>query len=295
MTTPLNSVGTMVATFIDPTGQEWPLSNTSDEWGWFTTPEIAGWNATPYEFTLDPVPRGGDDVRYIRSQSVRITWPLHIWGETHTEFLERYRSIRRAFMSTIHRQAPGILRVARPDGTAREIDVYYESGFQGEGGENWLSANPVLTLLAPEAYWRDVEPTTVVREYAPGADFLNPFPTISSASVIGSTTVDNPGDVEAWPTWVITGPMTVLTAANTTTNRSFELTYTLTAGQQITITTFRPTVRGPAGQNLVNSLNWPTAYLWSLMPGSNAITFTLAGSGAGSRIELDFYPRFDGA
>ncbi len=295
MTTPLNSVGTMVATFIDPTGEEWPLSNTTDEWGWFTTPEIAGWNATPYEFTLDPVPRGGDDVRYIRSQSVRITWPLHIWGETHTEFLTRYRNIRRAFMSTIHRQTPGILRVARPDGTAREIDVYYEAGFAGEGGENWLSANPVLTLLAPEAYWRDVEPTTVVREYAPGADFLNPFPTISSASVIGTTTIDNPGDVEAWPTWVITGPMTVLTATNTTTSRSFELTYTLTGGQQISITTFRPTVRGPAGQNLVNALNWPTAYLWSLMPGSNNITFTLAGSGAGSRIELDFYPRFDGA
>ena len=78
MTNPIADVGTMLATFIDPTGVEWPMSDTSDDRGYFTTAQIAGWGAPPFEITTDPVPRGGDSVRFIRSKSSRITWPLHI-------------------------------------------------------------------------------------------------------------------------------------------------------------------------------------------------------------------------
>jgi hypothetical protein len=291
-----SAVGTMYATFTDPEGVVWELTSTVPESGWFTTFGIAGWGARPYEFTTDPLPRGGESVRFIRAQAARFTWPLHVWGETHVEFVQRYREVRRAIMMTVHRRTPGVLRVARPDGTAREIEVYYEDGFGGEPGEHWLYANPVLTLYAPDGYWRDTTATHIENAYVGVVTpYLDPFPTVSSAQVLGETTLDNPGEVDAWPEWTITGPMTSLHATNTTTGHEFTLTYTLTAGQQITITTLRPTVRGPADVNLIGSLDWPASYLWPLAPGTNEVEFDVAGAGSGSKIELDFYPRYEGA
>lgn len=292
----MDDVGTMLATFIDPTGVEWPLSNTSDDLGWFTTQEIAGWGARPFEFSLDPLPRGGEDVRFIRPEAARITWPIHIWGSTYIEFTDRYRELRKAIMSTVHLKTPGILRVRRPDGTAREIDVLYEDGFGGQGGENWIYANPVITFLAPDGYWRDTAPIEVWREYAAAnQSFLSPFPSVSSGQVLGITEVVNPGDTEAYPLWTVQGPMAALTATNHTTGHEFVLTFSLASNaESITITTDRPMVRGPAGQNIVGSLNWPDAYLWSLLPGQNDVEFVVSGPSSGTRITLSYYPRYNG-
>lgn len=298
MTTPLDDGGNMMAVFTDPTGVDWYLTDTSPERGYFTTFGISGWGATTYEFSVDPEPRGGEDVRFIRSLPARITWPMHVWGETHLAFIENLREIKRAITSTVHRRAPGTLTVYRSTGmsSGRAIDVYYEEGFRGEGGvEDYLFANPVITFYAPDGYWRDITPTTVLRQYSPGVNFLNPFPSISSGQVIGATTVTNPGEVDAWPEWTVTGPMSSLTATNHTTGHEFILTYGLAAAEELTITTHHPTVRGPAGENLVNAINWPTAYLWPLMTGDNEVEFTVGGSGSGTAIELSFYPRYEGA
>ncbi len=297
MTTPTNdNAGTMTAIFTDPTGTDWYLTDTSPERGYFTLFGVSGWGATTYEYSVDPVPRGGESVRYIRSMPARITWPMHVWGETHLAFIEKLREIKRPITSTAHRRAPGVLTVYRPDGSGRSIEVYYEDGFRGEGGtEDWLSANPVITFYAPDGYWRDIEPVTILRQYSPGVNFLNPFPSISSGQVLGDTTLDNVGDVDAWPEWRITGPMASLTATNNTTGQSFVMTYSLGAGDDVTITTQQPSVRGPASENLVNTLDWPDAYLWPLVPGENDVTFTVGGSGSGTQIELTYYPRYEGA
>ncbi len=292
---PVDQVGNMLATFTDPDGTVWQLTDTAHESGWFTTFGVGGWGARPYEFTLDPLPRGGDSVRFIRAEPARLTWPLHIWGETHLEFVQRYRALRRAFLMTVHRGQSGTLRVSRPDGTAREIDVFYEEGWGGEPGENWLYANPVLTLLAPDGYWRDVQQTTVYREFAAGSPYLNPYRTVTSSQVLGDTTIVNPGEVPAWPEWTITGPASAIEATNNTTGQTFTITYTLTAGQSITITTLQPTVRGPVGENIASALNWPAAYLWPLLPGSNSVSFDVTGAGAGTTITLSYHARYEGA
>lgn len=289
-------VGTITATWTDPLGQEWRLSDTSEDLGYFTTNGIAGWGAAPVELVTDPLSRGGEQVRFIRVQPRRLTWPLHIWGDNHMEFITRYRNLMRAFTLTTHRRAPGYLTVRRPDGTGRFIACYYEDGFGGEGGENWLSANPVLTLFCPDGYWSDIQPQTVPRAFgAAPSSFYSPFMTIGSSQVLGSTEITNIGDVDAWPSWTITGPMARVVASNNSTGDSFALTYALTAGQQITITTNRPTVRGPGGSNLTGALDWPNAVLWPLLPGSNDVDFQVDGAAAGTSIQLTYYPRYEGA
>ncbi|WP_374224575.1 hypothetical protein [Micromonospora sp. C51] len=203
----------------------------------------------------------------------------------------------RAIVATKYRGA-GLLTVYRDDASARCIECYYEDGFGGEPGENLRFANPALTLFCPDGFWRDVEPRHVRREYlAASTPYLDPYPTVTTSRVLGDSTVTNPGDVSAWPSWTLTGPATELTATNATTGEAFTLTYTLTAGQQatITITPDRALVRGPAGQNLIGSLNWPGATLWALQPGLNEVNFSVSGSAAGTAIELSFYPRYETA
>jgi len=290
-----NDVGTMYATWTEPDGAEWALSNTADDYGLFTTNGPAGWGAPPYEIVTDPLSRGGVRVRFVRAEPARLTWPLHVWGETHQQFIDRWRALRGAFLSTLHRGVPGTLRVARPDGSAREIQAYYEDGFTGLAGQNWLSASPVLTLLCPDPYWRDITDTVLPFSYGLATNYLAPYPQVSSSQVLGATTVNNPGEVVAWPQWTVTGPMAALAALNNTTGQQFELTYALAAGQTITITTEEPTVRGPSGENLVSALNWPTAYLWPLLAGDNDVEFNVSGAGVGTAVSLSFRARYEGA
>ncbi len=292
----IQDFGGMVASWTDPDGVIWDLTDHSpDGPGWFTLPGPAGWDATTYEIVTDAVPRGGETVRFIRAKPARIVWPLYVYGDTHLAYKTRHRAIKKAFTSSLHKRRAGYLTVARTeDSTARQIDCYYESGFEGEAGEGWLFSKDTITLFAPDGYWRDVAATTITRDYTPGVDFLNPFPSVS-ASLLGAVDVINDGDVDAWPTWTITGPMTAMTATNLTTGYEFTVTYTLAAGEQITITTYQPTIRGPVGQNLAGALDWPLAYLWWLAPGYNSVNLNLNGAAAGTSIELTYQARHEGA
>jgi hypothetical protein len=291
----LEDVGTITATWKDPDGTVWPLSDTSPDVGWFTTQGPAGWNATSYEIVTDPLPRGGEQVRFIRAKPAVITWPIHVFGDTHQSYVDRHRQIRRAFTKTVHLGVPGVLTVARPDGSARTIEGFYQGGLEGEAGEGWLYSTDAISLFCPDGYWKDADPIIFINAYTTGASYLSPFPQVSASLAFGSQTVTSPGDVEAWPQWTITGPMTALTATNLRTGYEFTLTYGLLAGEQITISTDRPMLRGPAGQNLVSALDWPNAFLWSLLPGDNQVIFNLSGATAGTKVQLLFYPRYEGA
>lgn len=280
------------ATYIAPDGSEWPLSLPA--LGWSTVDEVGGLGAAPVDLVTDPHPRGGARVRHIQPQPRDINWPVMVWGASHLEFLDRWRSLARAFTMT-RRRGPGRLRITRPDGSERETLVYYAAGFDGDPGRGCTDDVAVISLFCEDPYWRAVEPLSLKYTFGATRPYLTGYPSLSSGRVLGATTASNPGDVEAWPEWVLTGPATALTATNLDTGEAFTLTYTLTAGQTLTVTTDPPTVRGPAGQNLSGSLSWPGAVLWGLDPGRNAVNFAVTGASAGSSIELRYTPRYETA
>ncbi|MEU4568660.1 hypothetical protein [Micromonospora sp. NPDC023956] len=280
------------AVYIAPDGTEWPLS--APELGWATIDDVSGLGAAPVDLITDPHPRYGERVRHVQAQSRVITWPLGVWGESHLEFLGRWRSLGRAFAMT-RRRGPGRLRIIRPDGTAREILVYFQGGFEGVPGMGFTEDVAVVSLFCEDPYFRAVEPLSLRYGTPTSRLFLNPFPSISSGRVLGDVMATNPGETEAWPEWVLTGPMDSFTALSRTLNQSFTLTYPLAAGQTIRITTDPPTVRGPSGQPLTYALSWPGSVLWPLEPGLNDVRFTAAGSEAGTSVELNYWPRFESA
>ena len=308
-------VGTITASWIDPDGTEWPLSMTADDIGWFTMNGPAGWGATPIELVTDALSRGGEQVRFIRSKPRRIQWPVYVWGDDHMQYTERNRRIMRAFTKTTQRATPGYLKIQRPDGRYRIIACYYEQGFEGEAEQGHLWSKYVIQLYCPDGYWSGDRAVLAERSFVADLDpetgtpktFYTPFMYLTSSQVVydpgggqvGNTSILNEGDVESWPEWTITGPMTKATCQNLTLGLRFALTHNLAAGQTIRITTNRPSVRGPGDANLSGKVDWfnPAggAYLWPLADGDNDIRFVVDGADVGTKITMAFTPRYESA
>ncbi|HEY8985449.1 MAG TPA: phage tail protein [Streptomyces sp.] len=298
---PLPEVGYAVATYTDPTGTVWPL--TDDDAGWFTLADgVSGLGATSYSLTTDAHPRGGARLRHAQAQPRAIVWPLYVYGEDHVEFVGRWRALATAFTRTL-REGPGWLEIARPDGTRRRIAVHYQEGFEGRGtrGSGVVSDSAAITLWCEDPYWIDPVEVSVHRETDAASSFFAPYPTVSSSQVLGSTTLRNPGDVVVWPAWTVTGPASLITFTHEGTGEGFSLNPAavghgnLLAGERVTVSTDPPAVRYQNGANWVGALNWPGAVLWGLSPGDNPVTFQLDGSGPGSAVDLVFNARYETA
>ncbi len=307
---PLPEIGYATATYTDPSGTVWPLTDTDANW-WTLPKGVSGLGAVQYELATDQHPRGGARLRHAQPQPRTIVWPLFVQGKDHTEFLANWRGLARAFTRTLREdEGPGTLEIARPDGTRRRVRVYYEDGFEGQDDQGWGrdADSAVLSLWCEDPYWEDAEPVAVHRETGASGSFLTPYPTISSSQVLGDTIVTNPGDTVVWPTWTITGPASLVTFTRTWRDRTGQLqseAFTLNpsavghgnllAGEKVTVRTDPGQVRFQDNSNWSGALNWPAATLWGLAPGDNQVNFTLAGSAAGSAVDLTFYPRYETA
>ena len=297
----LPDVGRAHAVYLDPRGGVWPLTDPAA--GWFTpSGAVAGLGAAPVELATDAHPRGGARLRHVQPQARDITWGLHVWGDTHDELTGRWRTLARAFTDTL-RYGPGAVEIARPDGDRRQIAVYYRGGFESDGDMR-LDASAAISLWCEDPYWTDPVPITEHRAHTGGnVSFFTNFFQLSSGRTLGSTTLTNPGDVIAYPTWTITGPASLITFTHVASGASFALNPSasaighgaLLAGQQVTIRTDPIQVRYQNGDNWTGGLNWPAASLWGLQPGENEVTFQLDGASTGSAVDVEFHARYETA
>ena len=296
------------AWWIDPTGQRWELTDSGDGSLRFLTDGVKGANGSvPVTFTTDDRARGGTAVRWIQKGPRLLTLPVFMEGADHGSFIKGWRDFEDAICRTTDDNTPGWFVLARPDGTARRIAAWYQDGFEESGNAKsamtWDSI--VLTMYCPDPHWQDLNETVELREGAPGGvDFLSPYPTLSSDRTLGASTVHNPGQVEAWPDWTITGPASLITATNSAVDDG-ENTWTLdptavlgtalAAGQTITIAGDPPLITGPGDGNWNLAMDWAHSDLWPLLRGDNPVNFAVSGAGAGTSIEMRFAARYRSA
>jgi phage-related protein len=107
--------------------------------------------------------------------------------------------------------------------------------------------------------------------------------TLSSQQVLGGTLIVNTGDVDAYPVWTLTGPATSLTLQ--LGDRAFTVNSTLTAGQTLVIDTDPRlrTVTDGGGANRWPDVSLTDFDLWTLPPGTNAVTVTVTGGTSATR------------
>lgn len=296
---PVVDTDSLLHSWVEASGTEHDLDGTEG-----VAVQLASTVGSPVvEIVSAPTPfRSGARTRRVNIRPRPIDLTLHIDGASATQVQQRLDALARWLDPS---RGDGRLRVRRPDGTVRELWCRRSGGLDvdyREGVELWQDV--LATLQATDdPYAYDVDPTE--QTFTVGAAlgfFTDPFFPIklTSSTVLASATVNNTGDVEAWPVWTITGPGTNPVLRNVTTGQVTAFETTLVSGQQLILDT-RPVARRGAGvlpvhdnlgSNLYPSLLTPT--LWPLAVGVNQLQIEMNGADAASSVELEYTRRWWG-
>lgn len=259
--------------------------------GYTCLPGRNGFGLPPREVAAADLPDGGASLQSIRDQARMLAIPLRVQGTTQAEYLERLRRLQAAMRHPVRDgiAQPGVLTVALPDGSRRSIAAYYHGGLSGEEEPLddlllKMGTFPNFELIALDPYWTGGQVSQQWRASA-GRAFFGPMPLqLAASQVLGSVTVDLPGDADSFPVWTISGPG-IPTITNVTSGRSFAFADAIAPGTVVTVDT-RPdrlTVLDDQGTDLYDKLaTWPD--LWPLEPGRNELTVEMADADASSLI-----------
>jgi hypothetical protein len=284
--------------WLDPLGVETVLSNPP------TLAVLAGptgLDLPPASLIEEEVPfQPGARERTAKILPRNVELPLEVAGADRAAFRALIRTLAYALSPA---RGAGKLRVRIAGGAARDLTCRCLSGFEGDEGlqagvDTWRDS--LLHFRATDPYWYDTAPQLVPFGAGAGAALFFPFFPIRLLpnAILADVVVTNPGDVEAWPIWHITGPGStiVLTLTQGTTTQSLELDTTLLGGETITVDT-RPgakTITSGTGASLWATLA-PLSALWALPSGASTVRVGMAGSTSASSVLLDYTPRYSTA
>jgi hypothetical protein len=251
----------------------------------------------PISFVEDEVPLSpGSRLRTVKVGAREFDLSILIDGTSEADVRNKTRNLLRIFNPL---NGDGKIRIVSADGSQREINCRYSSGLQiseKEGSKIGNIQTVVLVFRAFDPFWYDT--ATQVQKFITGqpATFFPFFPLrLSSSTVFADISINNDGDVETWPEWIITGPGSGIIIRNLTTGEVSNLNTTLQIGETITIDT-RPgkkTVKKNDGTNLFAMLSDDSS-LWSLQPGTNNIRIEVSNATVDSSVQLSYRNRYWG-
>lgn len=253
---------------------------------------MTGRYAPPVLAVRDVIPGiPGQRMREIHHDMRELDLPLFALADDRVAFQALLSQMVRDFDPVA---GSGTLRHIAIDGTTSDLFCRCVGGLgiDSEGSMGPHAATPTLVFQADDPYWYG----DIIQQSFSGGAPVNWFAMLpvqlGSASVLGDTTIDNVGDVKAWPIWTIQGPGSNPTLTNQRTNEVVSLAASLGAGDRVIIDT-RPgykTVRGPNGLNYRRYL---TDYaLWGLLAGKNSVTLSMSGATSASYITLAYRPAY---
>lgn len=256
-----------------------------------------GFYMPPISYMDEEVPfQSGSRLRNVKVNTREMDLPIKIQCKTPVELTIKLRETLRFFNPL---KADGKLVSIKDDKSQREIKCRYVGGFEmdesaGVGGDTWQKAIGVFRAFDP--FWYDT--STNVKEFKTGepATFFPFFPLrLSSSAVFADTTVDNTGDVETWPEWIIKGPGENVVLRNLTTGEITTIETSIGVGETLTIDTrpFHKTVKKNNQWNMFHTLTDDSS-LWALQEGKNSIRIEMSNATEASSIQLSYRNRYWG-
>lgn len=218
--------------------------------------------------------------------------PIMVFGENRGVVEANMRRLSNLLND---RRTGTILRASYSTGEVWElIDGHYISGaetFTGDGGrQSW--ARWVLSLRFANPFWISKQSEQIRITGGSNAGSLIPDLAelrIEESQLTGSITVENLGDVDAYPIWKFQGPLDSITITSEE-GLSFVYDAPILLGEIVTIDTQAAKVFDENGDNLYANLG-PSPKLFSLAPGSTDLTIAALGSDANTVISLFYQPR----
>ncbi len=213
--------------------------------------------------------------------------------------MDSWLTLSRAWWNSWSPDVAGSLKVTAPDGRTRQIAAFlsddnaYAPAFDPSIRAVELVA---VTWIADDPWWRGSPRTFLFTVGSGAADFFNggaapPFIIVDS-STVATATISNTGDLDAWPTYTITGPATDFSI--TVDGHIVSGTITVATGETLTIDT-DPAVQTAILTHADGSTSNVTPQLTgidfaSILPGESIpLTVTLDGTGS---LLVTVTPRF---
>jgi len=289
-------------------GEEIPLTGFSgSKWpGIIMLPGATGLDAPPFELHADDSPNlDGGIFREARAVAREVMLPVYLYGIDR----KTVRELKTRLVSSLNpKKGYCVLKFVEGDAVPRYLRCYYKGGMEGseavdDAGFTWKKFGIQLTAYDPYFYSDSVQ--VAQWTFGDGTSFLsdtNPFfPLHLTAGVVGGSqiTLENPGDIEAWPTWELVGPIKGF-RFESPDGQAFGITApedgsdVIPEGRTLVVDT-RPgykTLRDDQGANY-----WPmldaNPVLWPIPEGKSKCTVNIVPGTVAARVRVSFQPRYE--
>lgn len=255
---------------------------------------LAGISAIPATQVRIDASAGDGGVWRNSKRGVRdLDLPITILGTDRADVESKLRRLAKLTQDAL---GETVLTAEYSDGSKLAIGLHYVGGAEAGswGSDVGLTyCKWVMSFQAPTPFW---ESTTVqsfsVTSGNTGRGLLPQLSKlrVSSSQALGVVTVNNTGDVAAYPVWTVRGPVAGLTISNG--SQSFGFNAPVLTGQTITIDTETGLVTDDSGANRYGLLN-AAPKLFALQPGTTSISVLGTDADSVTRITCSYALRFE--
>lgn len=255
-------------------------------------PDFLGFGIPPAEVRIEDSAGDGGVYRHSKKGVRDIDMAVTILGTDRADVQSKLRRLSRLLQDS---SGPTQVVANYSDGTSLILEAHYVGGAESQWGSSagliwnrWL-----LSFQCPTPYWESgtTEEFTVTtgntgRGLLPQLTKLK----LTSSQVFGVITVDNQGDVPAYPIWYLRGPLSDITITNGT--QSFSLEENILDGETITINTETGEVTDDLGNNRYNILA-PAPKLFRIPPGVSSVSINAVAGTTAAEARLEYSPLFE--
>ena len=253
---------------------------------------FVGFGIPPAQVRIENSAGDGGVFRHSKRGVRDVDLPITVLGTDRNAVQTKLRRLSRLLQDT---SGPTKIKATYSSGESLTLDAHYVGGAESQwGADAGLVWNKwVLSFQCPNPYWQSdaleefrVTTGNTGRGLLPQLSKLK----VTSSQVYGVITVDNSGDVPAYPIWFIRGPISDVVISNGT--QSFSFTETVNDGETITVNTATGEVTDDLGTNRYSILG-PAPKLFRIDPGVSSISVNGVAATQAAEVRLDYSPLFE--
>lgn len=265
---------------------------TFDYSNYVLNPDFVGFGIPPAEVRIENSAGDGGVFRHSKRGVREIDMSVTILGTDQANVQTKLRRLSRLLQDT---SGPTKIVATYSGGETLTLEAHYVGGAESQWGSNagFVWNRWALSFQCPSPYWESdaleefsVTTGNIGRGLLPQLSKLK----LTSSQVFGTITVDNTGDVPAYPIWFIRGPIQDVVINNGTQSFSFEVP--IADGETITINTETGQVTDDLGTNRYSDLG-PAPKLFRIEPGVSAVTVNGVAATAAAEVRLNFLPLYE--
>ncbi len=282
----------MTSVVISLVGSNGDTIELADDGDFVLASGVTGFGIPSTAVRIDDSAGDGGVWRHTKRGVRDLDLPIVILGTGRGDVETKLRRLAKLLQDT---NGPTRIVANYGDGTSVYLKAHYTGGAETQFGSdaNSFFCRWVVQMQAPQPYWQTSESESFTVTAGNTGRGLLPQLTkmkVSSSQALGVVNVNNIGDVDVFPVWVIRGPVSGVTIA--TGNQSFGFPATIPTGTSYTVDTATGTVTNDLGSNIYNLLG-PAPKLFSLKPGTTAVSVIGTEADANTQITCYYSPRYE--